>query len=66
MEIGFDNKCLKTKKKSYGSKVITDFYAKKYLTRFSLRVSIIINDSLCKINKNYYPRIFLEECRYIE
>ena len=28
MEIGFDNKCLKTKKKSYGSKVITDFYAK--------------------------------------
>ena len=29
-------------------------------------LSIIMLDSVIKVNKKYYPQIFLEECKYIQ
>ena len=29
-------------------------------------LSIIMIDSLIKVNKKYYPQTFLEECKYIQ
>ena len=26
---------------------------------------VIFNDSVCKTSKNYYPQVFLKECKYI-
>ena len=36
-------------------------YQKKVLTAF-----LILIDFVFKIDKNYYPQVFLEECRYID
>ena len=27
-------------------------------------ISVIVIDSVCKVNKSYFPKLFLEECRY--
>ena len=28
-------------------------------------LSVVLIDSVFKMGKNYYPRVFLEECKYI-
>ena len=29
-------------------------------------LSVIVLDSICQINKNHYPQVFQEECKYEE
>ena len=38
-------------------------YQKKVLNIFYL--SVILIDSVYKTGKNYYPQLFLEECKYV-
>ena len=59
---------IKTKVKMYDNKVNTNFQGKetpkgdssyKYL-------SLIMLDSVVKVGKKYYPKVFLEECKYVK
>ena len=63
---GEDDKYIKTKIKSYKDKVNTNFQGKKAPKENSSYkcLSIIILDSIIKVNKKYYPQILLEECKY--
>ena len=58
---------LKTKMKSHGDEV-TDFYDKKIskLDSNHTCLAVISLDSAFKKNDNYYPEVFLKECKYIE
>ena len=57
---------MKTKIKSHGNE-FTDFYDKKIPKLDSIHTCLaIINlDSALKKNDNYYPQVFLKECKYI-
>ena len=57
---------MKTKIKSHGNE-FTDFYDKKNPKLDSIHTCLaIINlDSALKKNDNYYPQVFLKECKYI-
>ena len=58
---------LKTKIKSHGDEV-TDFYNKKIPKVDSNHtcLAVISLDSVLKKDNNYYPQVFLKECKYIE
>ena len=58
---------LKTKIKSHGDEV-TDFYDKKIpkLDSNHTCLAVISLDSALKKDDNYYPQVFLKECKYIE
>ena len=64
----YKEKHLKTKIKSYEGKVITNFNDDKMLKDGSrcISPSVILIDSVFKMGKNYYPQVFLEECKYIK
>ena len=57
----------KTKIKSNGNEV-TDFYDKKIpnLDSNHICLAVITLDSALKEDENYYPQVFLKECKYIE
>ena len=58
---------LKTKIKSHGNEV-TNFYEKKF-PKFNSNhtcLAVITLDSALKKDDNYYPQVFLKECKYIE
>ena len=59
---GEDDKYIKTKIKSYIDKVNTNFQGKKVPKENSLYkcLSIIILESISKLNKKYYPQRLLE------
>ena len=59
-------KKLKTKIKSHGDEV-TDFYDKEILKVDSNHTCLaVVNlDSALKKDKNYYPQVFLKECKYV-
>ena len=59
----YNKEFLKTKIKSHGDEV-TDFYDKKISNHTCL--AVISLDSALKKNDNYYPQVFLKECKYIE
>ena len=61
----YDNK-LKIKIKIYDKRININFYGYKKLEdiEYCTCLSVIILDSAVKINNDYYPKIFLEECRY--
>ena len=63
---GEDDKCIKTKIKSYIHKVNTNFQGKKVPKENSSYkcLSIITLESIIKANKKYYPQTLLEESRY--
>ena len=63
---GDDDKYIKTKIKSYRDKVNTNFQSKKVpKENLSYKyLSIIILESIIKVNKKYYPQTLLEECKY--
>ena len=48
--------------------MITNFHYKKILKGKApcKCLSIIMLDSVIKVNKKYYPQTFLEECKYIQ
>ena len=63
---GDDKKYKKTKKKTYGDSVITNFHNKKIPKENApcTCLSIIMLDSIIKAKKKYYPQMSLEECKY--
>ena len=58
---------MKTKIKTYGDEV-TDFYDKEIPKMDSNHIclAVISFDSSLKTDENYYPQVFLKECKYIE
>ena len=58
---------MKTKIKSYGDEV-TDFYNKEIPKVGSNHTCLaVINlDSALRKDENYYPQVFLKECKYIK
>ena len=65
---GDDDKYIKTKIKIYAGSIITSFHKNKMLREKApcKCLSIIMLGSVIKANKKYYPRIILEECKYVQ
>ena len=63
---GNDDKYVKTKIKLYEIKVNINFQGNRVPTENASYkcVSLIMLDSVIRVNKNYYPQTFLEECKY--
>ena len=67
----FDSKLVYTKKylrakiKFYDGKINTNIHNNEIPKEGSqfIWLSVILTDSLFKTGKNYYPRVFLEECK---
>ena len=57
----YNNKYLKTKIKSYEGKINTNCCDNKV----PKCLSVILIDSVFRTGENYYPQVFLEECKYI-
>ena len=65
---GEDVKYIKTKIKMYAGSLITNFRNKKMPKEKApcKCLSIIMIDSVIRVNKKYYPQTSLEECKYIQ
>ena len=63
----YTEKYLKTKIKSYNGKIKTNFHNNKIPREGSqfICLSTILIDSFFRTSKNYYPQVFLEECKYV-
>ena len=63
---GDNDKYIKTKMKIYGNKVNTNFHSKKNTKRKTAckYLSLIMLDSVIRVNKKYHPQTLLEECKY--
>ena len=63
---GGNDKYIKIKIKIYDDNVNTNFHDKKYQNKNTpcKCLSLIILDSVIKVNKKYYPQTLLEECKY--
>ena len=63
----YNKNYLKTKIKSYGDEV-TDFYNKKIskLDSNHTCLAVISLDSTLRKDGTYYPKVYLNECKYIE
>ena len=60
-----DNKYIKAKIKTFKDSNITNFHNKKVPEKKQHKsLSIILLDSVIKIDNKYYPQIFLEESVY--
>ena len=64
---GDGDKYIKTKIKMYGDRVNTNFQGKKVPKENALYkfLSLIMLDSVIRVNKNYYPQTLLEESKYV-
>ena len=65
---GDDGKYIKTKIKTYAGSIITNFHNKKMPKEKApcKCLSIIMIESVIKVNKKYYSQTLLEECKYIQ
>ena len=65
---GYDDKCIKTKIKTYSGIIITNFHNKKMpKEKVPCKcLSIIKLDSVIESDKKYYPQKFFEECKYVQ
>ena len=63
---GDNDKHIKTKIKIYGDKVNTNFQRKKVPRENASYncLSLIMLDSVVRVNKKCYPQTLLEECKY--
>ena len=61
-----NDRCIKTKIKSYGDKINTSFQGKKMPTENASYkcLSLIMLDSVIRVNKRHYPQTLLEVCKY--
>ena len=61
------DKYIKTKIKIYGDRVNTNFQGKKVPKENASYkfISLIMLDSVIRVNKKYYPQTLLEECKYV-
>ena len=63
----YNDKYIKTKIKSYNDRVYTNFQHNKIPkdNEYCVCLSVILLDFIfVNLNKEYYPQIFLEECKY--
>ena len=65
-ELLYNEKYLRTKIKSYKRKINTNFCNNKISKEGSqcISLSAFLIDSVYRKDKNYYPQVFLEECKY--
>ena len=65
-ELVYIEKYLKPKIKSYNGKINTNSLNNKIPKEGSQFIcwSVILIDSVFRTGKNYYPQVFLEECKY--
>ena len=65
---GDHDKCIKTKIKVYAGSIITNFHNRKMPKEKApcKCLSIIMIDSIIRVNKKYYPQTLLEECKDIQ
>ena len=63
----YNEKYLEANVKSYNGKINTNFHNNKILKESSqlICLSVILIDSVFRTGKNYYPQVFLEECKYV-
>ena len=64
----YNDKYIKTKIKIYNHKVYTNFQHNKISkdNEYCACLSVILSDSIfVNSGKEYYPQIFLEECKYV-
>ena len=63
---GDNDKYIKTKIKSYGDKINTNFQGKKRpKENISYKCLLLIMlDSVINVNKKHYPKTLLEECKF--
>ena len=63
----YNEKYLKTEIEPYHGKINTSFHNDKIEKQGSqyICLSVIFNDSGHRTGKNYYPQVFLEECKYV-
>ena len=61
-----NDKYIKTKIKSYGDKINTNFQGEKVPKENASYkcLSLIMLDSVIRVNKKYYPQTLSEECKY--
>ena len=61
------DKYIKAKIKTYGDRVNTNFQGKKVPKENASYecLSLIMLDSIIRVNKKYYPQTLLEECEYV-
>ena len=61
------DKYIKTKIKAYEDKVNTNFQSQKVPKENASYkcISLIMLDSVIRVNKKYYPQTSLEECKYV-
>ena len=64
---GDNDKYIKTKIKMYEDRVNTDFQGKKVPKENASYkcLSLIMLDSVIRVNKKYYPQTLLGECKYV-
>ena len=64
---GDNDKYIKTKIKMYDDRVNTNFQGKKVPKENASYkyLSLIVLDSVIRVNKKYYPQTLLEECKYV-
>ena len=62
-----NDKYIKTKIKMYEDRVNTNFQGKKVPKENASYqcLSLIVLDSVIRVNKKYYPQKLLEECKYV-
>ena len=60
------NKYIKTKIKIYNNQINTNFHGNKIPeeNEYYTCLSVKLLDSAAKIDNEYYPQLFLEECKY--
>ena len=64
---GDNDKYIKTKIKMYEDRVNTNYQDKKVSKENASYkcLSLIMLDSVIRVNKKYYPQTLLEECKYV-
>ena len=62
-----NEKYLRAKIKSYNRKINTNFHKNKIPKEDSkfISLSVILTNSVYRTGKNYYPQVFIEECKYV-
>ena len=62
----YNDKYIKTKIKIYNNRIHTNFQGNKIPedNECCICLSVILLDSVVKIDNDYYPEIFLKECKY--
>ena len=63
----YNEEYLEAKIKSYNGKINTNFHNNKIPRKGSqfICLSVILINSVFRTVKNYYPQVFLEECKYV-